>query len=79
MTPNEAAILAYLLKKGPVSDSQIQNQCAITSGGLLTIVRSLKTKMLIEQDGRYYRATQAAEEALQERPARRPFAECPAW
>jgi len=79
MTPNEAAILGYMLKQGTVSDTQLQDQFCISSSILLTIARSLKTKMLIEQDGRYYRATQAAEEALQERPARQPFAGCPAW
>jgi len=79
MTPNEATILSYMLKQGPVSDTRLLDQFCISSGILLTIMRSLKTKLLVEQDGRYYRATQAAEEALQERSARQPFAECPAW
>ena len=79
MTPNETTILTYLLNKGVVSDSQIQNQCHITSGSLLTIMRSLKTKLLIEQDGRHYRATLAGGQALQNPPTPPPFAEQPAW
>ena len=79
MTPNEVAVLSYMLKQGTVSDTQLLDQLCISSGILLTIMRSLKTKMLVEQDGRYYRVTQVAEEALRERPARQPFAGCPVW
>ena len=79
MTPNEATILGYMLKRGEVSDTQLLDQFCISSGILLTIMRSLKTKLLIEQKGRYYRATLAAEQALQDRPAPRPFAGQPAW
>lgn len=79
ITPNEATILGYMLQRGTVSDSQIQNQFCISSGILLTIARSLKTKLLIEQEGRYYRATLAAEQVLQPQPAPQPFAGQPAW
>lgn len=74
MTLTEETILTYLIEVGIASDSQIQNQCAITTGTLLTVARSLKTKLLLEQDGRYYRATARAMEALRPRQARKPFA-----
>ena len=79
MTPNERVVLTYLCKKSQATASQIQNQCCITSGALATIMRSLKTKLLVEQDGRYYRATQATAQALQSQPAPQPFAGQPAW
>ena len=73
MTPNEETVLAYLIRRGIASDSMVQNQCAITGAVLLTIMRSLKTKGLVEQDGRYFRATEVGVEALCPRQARRPF------
>ena len=73
MTPSEGIVLTYLAETGIVSDSQIQNQCAITAGALQTIMRSLKTKLLVQQDGRYYRATEKAVEALRPSQPHKPF------
>ena len=79
MTPSETALLSYLLHKGVASDSQIQDQLHVTSGSLMVMMRSLKRKLFVEQDGRYYRATKAGGEALQARLVPQPFAGQPAW
>jgi uncharacterized protein YjhX (UPF0386 family) len=45
----------------------------------MVMMRSLKRKLFVEQDGRYYRATKAGGEALQARLVPQPFAGQPAW
>ena len=80
MTPSERTVLTYMLKKGvPVSDSQLQNQLGFAGGSLGVIMRSLKRQLLVEQDGRYYRATEATAQILEEPSLRAPFGEGPAW
>ena len=79
MTPLEKTILTYLTHKKLVTDSQLQNQFSVTAGALAMAMRSLKTKLFVEQDGRCYRCTELGQQALTGRQARRPFEGCPAW
>lgn len=75
MTQDEQMVLTYLVRKGDAAtDSMIQNQCGLTAAALGPIMRSLKRALLVEQEGRLYRALKAAEEALQPRPPQQPFA-----
>ena len=69
----------YGTVKKLVTDSQLQNQFSVTAGALATAMRSLKTKLFVEQDGRCYRCTELGQQVLTGRQARPPFEGCPTW
>jgi len=80
MTPNEQTVLRFLQAKGtPQSDTQVRNQLVIDSGALQTIMRSLKTKLLVSQDSRYYRLTSLGETTIGQQASITPFTGQPIW
>lgn len=66
MTPFEADILRYMERRNgtPTSLDNLINQFSITTGYCNLVLKSLKKKLLVEQDRRYYRTTKTAQDAL---------------
>ena len=73
MTPFEELLLRYMATRGSVSWAELRNQFVMSEGALTVVVNSLKRRLLIQQDGLYYRVTSFGAAALVPKETRGPF------
>ena len=65
MTSHEAEILHWIeLKRGMVTETQVQHQFVLTAGAMETILHSLSRHLEIERDRKHIRITDAGKQEL---------------
>ena len=80
MTPIELDVIRYMmLRKAPVSWSELRNQFVISEGYLAMVIDSLKRELMVMQDGLSYRLSSLGESVLEPRPRRAPFEGRTVW
>ena len=74
MTPFESDVLRYMaLRDTPISWGELRGQFVVSEGYLTIVINSLKRKLMVMQDGLFFRLSGAGAAALEPRPRRAAF------